>query len=472
MKGAAYMGFTRRRPEEVGIAPRDILKMMDDCDKEVDHLHGFIVMKDGTVVADCAYAPCSNAIPHNGLSLGKSMTAIAIGMLIDEGKLSFDTKVVPMFKDQLPPQYDARLDQLTIENLLNMQASSAIVSTPFLDQPKGSWITHYFSYTPHTDPGKVFHYDTGGYYLLSCVVTKVACENVYSYLKRRLFDPLGIEHGYFLEDGVGNNVGGWGFFFNLEDEAKIAYCLTNGGIWEGQQLVPEWFVDSLKTARVSTKEFPHLGWTYGYSNGFWKGRESIFLAFGAFGQLLICDPVRHITVATSAGCSHDDCKKLMEIIQNDLILTTNTDRLPNDDETFGMLEERIKNAQLPLPKGSQSVESSMFGTFVPAAEYDIKEICLEDAGEKKLRLSLKDTLGMHTLTAACCAWITDENGVGSAYAYDGHALNIYRQVPSLTSEERIRLVFEGGEIIFSQSSSPSLTATSDSPQKFLRKKRG
>lgn len=463
------MSLTRKRPEDVGIHPSSILSMMDACDESIDHLHGFMIAKDGAIVAECSYAPCSNQVAHNGLSLGKSMTALAVGMLIDEGKLRFDTEVVPMFKDQLPEAYDPRLEHLTVGNLLNMQASSAIVSTPFLSQPKGSWIAHYFSYKPEADPGTVFHYDTGGYYLLSCVVTKVAGENVYSYLNRKLFSPLGIQNGYFQEDGVGNNVGGWGFYFNLEDELKIAQCLTDDGVWEGKQLIPKWFVDSLKTPSVSTREFPHLGWTYGYSNGFWKGKESIFLAFGAFGQLLICDPQRHITVATSGGCSHEDCKQLLEIIQNCVILTANSGAIPRDEGAFAKLDARLKNAQLPLPPGCLQAGGEVCGTFAPQEPCQIRELCLLDAGNGKLQICLDSTSGAQSLIASCQAWTVDSHGTGCAYGWDGHRLSIYIQDPALTAQTRMFLEFHGGDCEFSQTSSPSLTAISGKPNKLLRK---
>lgn len=463
------MSLLRKRPEDVGIHPHTILRMMDLCDKAVDHMHGFILAKEGAVVADCSYYPCSNHTVHNGLSLGKSMTALAVGMLIHEGKLNFDTEVLPMFQEQLPEKYDSRLEHLTVENLLNMQASSAVVSTPFLKQPKGTWLSHYFSYEPFAAPGTVFHYDTGGYYLLSCVVTKAAGENVYSYLKRKLFDPLNIQTGYFLEDGIGNNVGGWGFFFRLEDEMKIAQCLTDGGLWEGKQLIPKWFVNTLKVPAVSTREFPHLGWTYGYSNGFWKGKESIFLAFGAFGQLLICDPQRRVTVAVSGGCSHDACRELMEIIQNELILPANSGPIAYDDAAYVELETRIEKAQLPLPPGQGRIRADMLGTFVPREPCQIQEVHLADEGEGRLRIHIRSMFDDQSFVAACHAWTVDEKGIGYAYGCDDHCLSVYIQDPTLTEQTRMSFEFKGGDCVFLQRSSPSLAADSDRV-KILQKK--
>ena len=76
-------------------------------------------------------------------SFSKSMNSIAVGIAIDEGKLHLDDLVIDYFKEYLPEEYDKRIDQLTVRNLLTMAANSCRLSTCFRGVTD-SWITHYF----------------------------------------------------------------------------------------------------------------------------------------------------------------------------------------------------------------------------------------------------------------------------------------------------------------------------------------
>ena len=125
--------FFLQRPEGVGISPTDILTTLELCEKEIHHLQGLMIAKDGKRILEVFYDTVVREIPKNGLSLAKSLTSLASGFCIDEGKLSFDTKVLPMFSDELPETFDHCLNYLTVRNLLTMTASSATFSTAFSD---------------------------------------------------------------------------------------------------------------------------------------------------------------------------------------------------------------------------------------------------------------------------------------------------------------------------------------------------
>ena len=79
------------------------------------------------------------------------MNSIAVGIAIDEGKLHLDDLVIDYFKEYLPEEYDKRIDQLTVRNLLTMAANSCRLSTCFRGVTD-SWITHYFTYKLPHDP--------------------------------------------------------------------------------------------------------------------------------------------------------------------------------------------------------------------------------------------------------------------------------------------------------------------------------
>lgn len=147
------------------------------------------------------------------------MNSIAVGIAIDEGKLHLDDLVIDYFKEYLPEEYDKRIDQLTVRNLLTMAANSCRLSTCFRGVTD-SWITHYFTYKLPHDPGTVFQYDTGASYMLSSLVTKTMHKNVLALMKERVLKPMGITDIEWLESPEGNTVGGWGLYLKTPDIAE------------------------------------------------------------------------------------------------------------------------------------------------------------------------------------------------------------------------------------------------------------
>ena len=124
-------------------------------------------------------------------SFSKSMNSIAVGIAIDEGKLHLDDLVIDYFKEYLPEEYDKRIDQLTVRNLLTMAANSCRLSTCFRGVTD-SWITHYFTYKLPHDPGTVFQYDTGASYMLSSLVTKTMHKKCACTDERTCFETNGL----------------------------------------------------------------------------------------------------------------------------------------------------------------------------------------------------------------------------------------------------------------------------------------
>ena len=81
-------------------------------------MHGFMLSVGGEVKATAYYAPFEEGKHHRMYSISKTMTAVAIGILMDEGKLGLDDHIVEYFTDYLPENPDGRLMRLTIRDML------------------------------------------------------------------------------------------------------------------------------------------------------------------------------------------------------------------------------------------------------------------------------------------------------------------------------------------------------------------
>lgn len=422
------MNFKLVRPEDEGVSPQSIIKFLDTCEKEINYLYSFAIVKNTNMLSKGYYAPMAPKIRKIMHSISKSVNSLAIGIIIDEGKLGLEDKVLDYFREKLPEQYDERLEKLRVKHLLMMCSSSAYTSASFINQ-EGDWLTHYFSLIPYSLPGREFHYDTGASYTLSRLITKISGQNTFEFLNERLFKPMGIEDATWLCDKYGNSTGGWGLYLKFPDMVKLGQLFINYGKWEEKQLVPEWWMKEATSNKIETKNDPGFGWGYGYGYQFWQGPGNTFLAFGVFGQLIVCDPIKNIFVATTGGCSEQENQRLLDIIYETIISTAVNQPIPRQDEAYEMLTTRISKLCLPLAIGSATCnfESKFFertyefesnSCKVNAIQFTRKnedniQICINfeeeyvilDAGYKKW-ITTEATLDipMHTLHSFSYAW--------------------------------------------------------------------
>ena len=89
---------------------------------------------------------------------------------------------------------------------------------------------------PH-QPGTVFTYDNGNYYMLSCIVEKVTELPLDRFLKTTLFRRMGIREFAWERCPLEHTMGATGCYMGLEDLNKIGRLYALGGSYEGRQLL-------------------------------------------------------------------------------------------------------------------------------------------------------------------------------------------------------------------------------------------
>lgn len=342
------MQFTHARPESRGLSPRTIHRFLDACEREVHSLHSFAIAKGEEILSQGFYAPEKPGQRKIMHSVSKSLTSLAVGIAVGEGKLLLDDLLVDYFRDELPAAHDPRVGRIRVRDLLVMAAGSAETSAWFMKTP-GNWRTYYLSLLPPTasEPGEYFSYDTGATYMLSCIITKVTGANVHAVLKDRVFTPMEITSTQWLEDREGNTTGGWGCYMTPEDMLKIGRLLLNYGAWDGKQLVPETYMRQALSKQIDTYANPGPGWPYGYGYQFWMYPEGCFGCYGSYGQLVICSPEKDMWVTTTGGCSTAESQRLARIITETIIAESLDKPIPTDEEAYAELCARIAALAIP-----------------------------------------------------------------------------------------------------------------------------
>ena len=156
-------------------------------------MHGFILDVRGEVKATAYYPPFEEGEAHRMYSVSKSMTALAIGLLLDEGKISLDDRIADYFRDFLPEKPDARLMRLKIRDMLRM---ATCYRATVYRETDDDWTKPFFTAASTHEPGTVFHYDTGCSQVLAALVARLTGQD-----PARVFKTLvtqGADRNYYV----------------------------------------------------------------------------------------------------------------------------------------------------------------------------------------------------------------------------------------------------------------------------------
>ena len=208
-----------------------------------------VVLYRDTVVAERYASGISANTPLPGWSMAKSVTNALVGILVQEGKLSV-SQSVPV----AAWQKDQR-QQITINDLLRMQsglawnetyfAVSDVTRMIFLAEDMSSVAMHQPLAHP---PGTVWSYSSGTTNIVSQIIREAVGEKNYlAFPYRNLFAPLGMSSAVWETDLTGTFVGSSYLLATARDWAKFGSLYLNDGVWQGQRVLPEGWVDYTTT---------------------------------------------------------------------------------------------------------------------------------------------------------------------------------------------------------------------------------
>lgn len=294
----------RATPESQGVGARAINELIAAiaCDPMAD-AHAIMVLRHGKVIAEASWEPYELALPHQLYSLSKSVTATAIGMLVDEGRLSIDEYLCDLFPERAPDDLEHPVYALTVRNLLNMSTGSLFNE---IGTALGSdWEGEFMRAGVRFPAGSAFAYNSMNTYMLAAIVRRKTGQTLTEYLTPRLFEPLGIDWHEWETSPSGTEKGGWGLSLTLESVAKLGQLYLNGGVWtvdgEARQLLSAEWIEAATQPQIDT---PDGEITFGYGHQIWMtSRPGAFLFNGAFGQYMLAIPDCDAVVALFSGTS-------------------------------------------------------------------------------------------------------------------------------------------------------------------------
>lgn len=166
-----------------------------------------VVVKDGRTIHRRGYGMANMELgvaiePDMVFRIGsvtKQFTAVAILMLMEEGKLSLQDEITKFF-----PDYPTQGQKITVEHLLTH--TSGIKSYTNLPEWIGTMrkdvsmreMIDLFKDKPmEFAPGTQWNYNNSGFVLLGAIVEKISGQSYADFVEKRIFAPLGMKNSYY-----------------------------------------------------------------------------------------------------------------------------------------------------------------------------------------------------------------------------------------------------------------------------------
>jgi CubicO group peptidase (beta-lactamase class C family) len=366
-----------------------------------------MLLRHGHVLAEGWWAPYERERPHMLFSLSKSFTSTAVGLAVAEGRLSVDDPVLSFFPDAAPAQVSEHLAAMRVHHLLSMSTGHAEDTTGHMrEQPDGDWARAFLDLPVEHAPGTHFVYNSGASYMLSAIVQRLTGLTLLEYLQPRLFAPLGIERATWESCPRGINVGGWGLRITTADIARFGQLYLQKGLWRGERIVPEEWVEAATTRQIANDSETEIDWRQGYGYQFWMCRHGAYRGDGAFGQFCVVLPEQDAVLAITSGVAN--MQSVLNLAWEHLLPAMQDAPLPENPAAREALSRRLGRLALPPQPGQASspIAARVAGRTYrfEANEQGFETIAL-DFDAQGCQLTIRDSNGSHTVAVGNGRWL-------------------------------------------------------------------
>ena len=176
------------------------------------------------------------------MSCVKSITALAVGQAIAEGKIkSIDQPVFDFF----PEMKQGRKQAMTIRHLLAMTSGIQNTGSGMEVYPAPDVVKLALAAELTTAPGAAFDYNNKSVNLLSGIIHMATKQPLDDYVRDNFFEPMEIRSWNWYRDDEGNASAMADLALYPEDFAKFGRLILQRGLWGGKQLIPAGWLDQI-----------------------------------------------------------------------------------------------------------------------------------------------------------------------------------------------------------------------------------
>ncbi len=390
--------FTKTIPETVGISSQNILDFLHELEEYNICMHSMLLIRHDKLIAETYYAPYTAITLHRMFSVTKSFTALAIGLLSEEGKLDLNDRIIDHFPEKLPKKVHPYIEQITIKDMLIM--ATAHERTTFKRSNDPDWVRSFFVVEPSHLPGTIFSYDTSSSHTLAALVEKLSGMSLLDYLRTKFLDKLDFSpHAYITTDPMGIATGGSGLMATPMDLAKVAWLVMRNGQYQGETLLPPQFLAAATSKQIDTSvRGGNIDEKQGYGYQFWRVRNNGYAMFGMGGQLAVCFPDYDLLLITTADTQENPCgvPTIFDAFFNNILANIANEPLKQDVFAYSQLEKELAESEIKPLVGRENQD------LVAKINQQTYEIDPNSMGLEQLRFEFSD--------AQCQFHFTNKNG--------------------------------------------------------------
>ncbi len=295
-------------------------------DQVINHMHGNV---DYETLANAYDKAFSNEIPYLGTrallvvhegeliaedyadgfnvntrllswSMAKSFTNAMVGILSKEGKIDINDPIM------MPGWEKDEHAKITWNNMMHM-ASGLEWEENYGNESDVNVMLHkvgdFGSYTANKKvvaaPETVWNYSSGSTNLVSLAIRNLF-DNDEAYLNfpyDELFSKINIKSAVFETDASGTFVGSSYIYATARDFARFGLLYLNDGIWEGERILPEGWVDYTVTpAKASNGVYGSYFWLNASGEKMPDAPKDTYFCQGHDGQWIIMVPSKDLVV--------------------------------------------------------------------------------------------------------------------------------------------------------------------------------
>ena len=234
----------------------------------LEDTRALLVVRGGSIVFERYAEDFGRDSRFQSWSMAKSITNALVGILVREGKLDIDAPApVAAWRSPGDPR-----GAITLKHMLQMSSGLANV-----DEPVGvdSFVARtLFGDRAHDmaafnadvplvhEPGTHWAYSTGTSILIASIAGRAigsTREVTRAYLRRELFDSLGMKSAMFEYDEAGTIVGGAYFHATARDYARFGLLYLRDGNFDGRRILPVGWVDFSRTPAPAANNGDYAG---------------------------------------------------------------------------------------------------------------------------------------------------------------------------------------------------------------------
>jgi CubicO group peptidase (beta-lactamase class C family) len=272
----------------------------------------FVVTYRGEIIAERYGEGVTATTPLESWSMGKSLSGTLLAILIHQGVYSLD-QPAPIPEWQRPGDPRA---QIRIRDILNMSSGLRIIAPQDPDYDEdGPYPDHLYFYTGTSNaftwaatrpqqwpPATVGRYRNTDPVLVN-YMTRLAVEarghRYHEFPTRALFDRIGVRSFVMETDPWGNFLTHGYELASARDWARVANLYLQDGVWNGERLLPEGWVDFVSSLAPAweadgRRTYGGLFWLNGESS--FPAPTSAYYMSGVGGQTVLIVPTHDLAI--------------------------------------------------------------------------------------------------------------------------------------------------------------------------------